>query len=142
MYDDLKAHIQEMLDIGAIWKSNSSWARAVVLFQKDGSLWFCINLSILNNWTVKDAFSLPQINKTLNSLQGFQWFSSLNLKSRYWQVKMDEDSKLLTMFTVGPLGFYECDRMPFRLTNAPFHLSAVDGILPWGQAQLAHHLPR
>ena len=37
----------------------------------------------------------------------------------YWQVKMDEESKPLTTFTVGPLGFYECTRMPFRLTNTP-----------------------
>ena len=35
------------------------------------------------------------------------------------QVEMDEESKPLTVFTVGPLGFYECKRMPFGLTNAP-----------------------
>ena len=48
-----------------------------------------------------------------------QWFSSLYQKSGYWQVKMDEESKPLTAFTVGLLGFYECKRMPFKLTNAP-----------------------
>ena len=55
----------------------------------------------------------------LDSLQSSQWFSSLDLKSGYWQVKMDEESKPLTACTVGPLGFYECERMPFGLTNAP-----------------------
>ena len=44
---------------------------------------------------------------------------SVNLKSGYWQLKMDRESKPLTAFTVGPLGFYKCERMPFRLTNAP-----------------------
>ena len=44
---------------------------------------------------------------------------SLDLKSGYWQVEMDKESKPLTAFTVGPLGFYECERMPFGLTNAP-----------------------
>ena len=120
LYDDVRAHIQEMLDIGAIWKLHSPWASAVVLvWKKNGSLRFCINLRKLNNWTMEDAYSLPHINKTLDSLQGSQWFSSLNLKSGYWKVKMDEESKPLTAFTVGPLGFYECRRMPFRLTNTP-----------------------
>ena len=59
------------------------------------------------------------IDETLDSLQGSQWFSSLDLKSGYWQVEMDEESKPLTAFTVGPPGFYECERMPFGLTNAP-----------------------
>ena len=86
--------------------------------KKDGGLSFCINLRKLNNQTVKDAYSLPQIDKTLYSLQGSQWFSSLHLKSGHWQVEMDEEGKPLTAFTVGPLGFYECKRIPFWLTNA------------------------
>ena len=119
MYDDMRAHIQEMLDIGAIHKLHSPWESAVVLvWKKDGGLRFCINLRKLNNWTVKDAYALPQVDKTLDSIQGSQWFSSLDLKSGYWQVEMNE-SKLLTAFTVEPLGFYECKRMPFGLTNAP-----------------------
>ena len=66
MYDDVRAHIQEMLDISAIHKSNSPWASAVVLVWKnDGSLRFCVNLRKLNNWTVKDAYMLPQIDETL-----------------------------------------------------------------------------
>ena len=119
MYNNVRAHIQEMVDVGAIHKLHSPWASTVVLvLKKDGSLRFCIDLRKLNNWTVKDAYSLPHIDETLDSLQGFQWFS-LDLKSGYWQVEMDEGSKPLTAFTVGPFSFYECKRMPFRLTNAP-----------------------
>ena len=80
---------------------------------------FCINLRKLNNQTIKNACSLPHIDETPDSFQGSQWFSSLNLKSGYWQVKMDGESKPLTTFTVGPLDFYECKRMPFGLTNTP-----------------------
>ena len=69
MYDDMRAHIQEMLDISAIHWLHSLWASTVALVQKkDGGLRFCINLRKLNNQTVKDAYSLPQIDETLHSL--------------------------------------------------------------------------
>ena len=77
-YNDVRAHIQEMLDTGAIWKSHSPWDSTVVLvWKKDGSLRFCIDLRKLNNWTIKDAYLLPPIDETLDSLQGSQWLSSL-----------------------------------------------------------------
>ena len=119
-FEEVKKHLQEMLEIGAIRKSCSPWASAVVLVRKkDGSLRFCIDLRKLNARTVKDAYALPRIDETLDCLNGAQIFSSLDLKAGYWQVEMDEASKPLTAFTVGPLGFYECVRMPFGLTNAP-----------------------
>ena len=120
MYDEVKAHIQEMLDLGAIRPSNSPWASAIVLVRKkDGRLRFCIDLRRLNNRTVKDAYSLPRIETILDSLGGAQIFSTLDLKAGYCQVEMAEECKAYTAFTCGPLGFYECDTMPFGATNAP-----------------------
>ena len=120
MYDEVKAHIQEMLDLGAIRPSNSPWASAIVLVRKkDGRLRFCIDLRKLNNRTVKDAYSLPRIESILDSLGGAQIFYTLDLKAGYWQVEMTEECKAYTAFTCGPLGFYECDTMPFGATNAP-----------------------
>ena len=55
----------------------------------------------------------------MDCLNGAELFTSLDLKSGYWQVEMEEDSKALTAFTPRPLGFFECKRMPFGLTNAP-----------------------
>ena len=119
-YEEVWKHLQEMLAVGAIWKSMSPWASPVVLVcKKDGSLWFCIDLRKLNNQTIKDAQSLPRIEDSLDCLNGATIFTSLDLQLGYWQVEMTEDSKPLTAFTVGLLGFYECVRMPFGLTNAP-----------------------
>ena len=120
MYDEVKTHLQEMLDLGAIRPSNSPWASAIVLVRKkDGRLRFCIDLRKLNNRTVKDAYSLPRIESILDSLGGAQIFSTLDLKAGYWQVEMAEECKAYTAFTCSPLGFYECDTMPFGATNAP-----------------------
>ena len=119
-YEEVRKHLKEMLDIRAIRRSNSPWASPVVLVcKKDGSLRFCIDLRKLNARTVKDAYSLPRIEDALDSLNGACIFTSLDLKSGYWQVELDEESIPLTAFTVGPLGFYKCVRMPFGLTNAP-----------------------
>ena len=120
LYEEVKAHLQEMVEVGAIRKSFSPWASAVVLVRKkDGGLWFCIDLRKLNNRTVKDGYSLPRIEDTLDCLHGAVWFSTLDLKSGYWQVELEEEAKPLTAFTVGLLGFWECEHMPFGLTNAP-----------------------
>ena len=87
--------------------------------KKNGELRFCIDLRKLNARTVKDAYSLPRIDETLERLKGSYIFSSLDLKSGYWQVETEEESKQYTAFTLGPLGFFECNRMPFGTTNAP-----------------------
>ena len=106
MYDEVKTHIQEMLDLGAVRPSNSPWASAIVLVRKkDGRLRFCIDLRRLNNRTVKDAYSLPRIESILDSLGGAQIFSTLDLKAGYWQVEIAEECKAYTAFTCGPLGF-------------------------------------
>ena len=116
----MKAHLQEMVEVGAIRRSFSPWASAVVLVRKkDGGLRFCIDLCKLNNRTVKDGYSLPCIEGTLDCLHNAVWFSTLDLKSGYWQVELEEEAKPLTAFTMGPLGFWECECMPFGLTNAP-----------------------
>ena len=120
LFDEVKNHLKEMIEVGAICKSNSPWASAIVLVRKkDGSLRFCIDLCKLNAQTIKDAYSLPHIDETLDCLGGATIFTSLDLRSGYWQVEMEEESKPLTTFTMSPLGFYKCERMPFGLTNAP-----------------------
>ena len=120
MVEEVRNHLKEMLESGAIRPSQSTWCNAVMLVRKkDGSLCFCINFWCLNACTKKDSYPLPQIQEVLESLVGAGHFSCLDLKSRFWQIRMDEVSKQYTTFTVGNLGFFECDRMPFGLCNAP-----------------------
>ena len=117
-YEAVRKHLQEMLDLGAIRPSDSSWCSAVVLVKKkNGELRFCIDLRKLNA-TVKDAYSLPMIDENLERLKGSCVFSSLDLKSGYWQVEIEEESKQYTAFTLGLLGFFECNRMSFGATNS------------------------
>ena len=109
-----------MVEVGAIRRSFSTCASTVVLVRKkDGGLRFCIDLHKLNNGTVKVGYSLPRREDTLDCLHGVVWFSTLDLKSGYWQVELEEEAKPLITFTMGPLGFWECECMPFGLTNAP-----------------------
>ena len=109
-----------MMDIGAIIPSNSPWCSAVVLVKKkSGELRFCVDLRKLNQRTVKDAYSLPRMDETLERLKGSSVFSSLDLKSGYWQVEIKEKSKPHTAFSLGPLEFFKCNRMPFGATNTP-----------------------
>ena len=119
-FEPLRKLLKNIEEVGAVRKSNSPWSSSIVLVKKkDRNLRFCIDLRKLNARTVRDAYALPRIEETLDYLAGYKWFSALDLKSGYWQVELDEESKPLTAFTVGPLGFYECERMPFRATNVP-----------------------
>ena len=141
-FEEVLKHLKEMEDIGAIRRSNSPWASPVVLVKKkDGSLRFCIDLRKLNARTIKDAYSLPRIEESLDCLNGAKIFTSLDLKLGYWQVELDDESVPLTAFTVGPLGFYECVRMPFGLTNAPATFQRLmESCLGGNASKLVHNL--
>ena len=115
---EVREHLKLMLDTGVIWPSNSPWCNAVVLVRKkDESLHFCIDFQKLNSLTVKDSHPLPRICETLESLAGAAHFSMFDMNSGFWQVPMDEESKQYTAFTLGSMGLYECESMPFGLCN-------------------------
>ena len=120
MYEEVREHLKEMLDAGVIRESQSPFSSNVVLVRKkDKSLRFCIDYRKLNARTIRDCYSIPRIDETMDALSGSKYFSKLDLKAGYWQVGIKESDKYKTAFSVGPLGFYECNRMAFGLTNAP-----------------------
>ena len=111
--------LQDMLVRKVIQPSTSPWASPVVLVKKkDGSTRFCIDYRKINAITHKDAYPLPRIDDTLDTLSGAQWFSTVDLLSGYWQVEVAEEDKPKTAFATRE-GLYEFNVMPFGLCNAP-----------------------
>ena len=108
-----------MLAQGVIEPGQSPWASPVVLVRKkDGSLRFCVDYRKLNNVTKFDAYPLPRVDETLDTLAGAQWFSTLDLISGYWQVGLTPEAKVKSAFCVRS-GLYLRRVMPFGLCNAP-----------------------
>ena len=117
--DAVKKHLQELLDSGVIRESESPFASPIVVVRKkNGSVRLCIDFRKLNSQTIKDAYALPNLEEVFSLLTGSKWFSVLDLKSGYYQVEMEEADKQKTAF-VCPLGFWEFNRMPQGVTNAP-----------------------
>ena len=120
LLEEVCTHLKMMLDAGVIRLSNSPWCNAVVLVRKkDGSLCFCIDFRRLNSLTVKDSYPLPCICETLESLVGAAHYTTMDMNSGFWQVLMAAESKQYTAFTLGSMGLYECESMPFGLCNGP-----------------------
>ena len=119
LFEEVREHLQEMIEAGAIRPSHSAYSSNVVLVRKkDGSLRFCVDFRRLNNRTIKDAYAIPRVEDSLHLLAGSKYFSKLDLRSGYWQVEIKEKDKHETAFQVGTLGFFEFNRMPFGLCNA------------------------
>ena len=111
--------LNDMLQNDVIQPSSSPWASPVVLVQKhDGSQRFCIDYRKLNRVTKRDAYPIPRIDDTLDTLAGSCWFSTLDLVSGYWQVEVAQQDREKMAFCV-PEGLFEFKVLPFGLNNAP-----------------------
>ena len=120
MVDEVQLHVKEMLEVGAIYPSQSPWCNTVILgCKKDGGLHIWIDLYKVNARTKKDSYLLPQIQEAIESLVEVGYFSCLDLKVDFWQIAMDKSLKQCTAFTVGNIGFFKCEHTPFQLCNAP-----------------------
>lgn len=86
--------------------------------KKNGEARFCVDYRRLNAVTKKDVYSLPRIDDSLNRLAGAKFFSSLDLKSGYWQVPVTKEDQEKTSFATLD-GLFEFIKMPFGLVNTP-----------------------
>ena len=85
----------------------------------NGEYRFCLDFRKVNKITKKDLYPIPLMNKILDTLRSARFISKIDLKSAYLQIPLEENSKLITAFTVPGKGMYQLKRMPFGLTNAP-----------------------
>lgn len=117
--EEARKIVNKMEEQGIIEPSQSPWSSPVVLVRKkDGSTRFCVDYRRLNDVTRKDSYPLPRIDDTIDNLAGSKWFSTLDLRSGYWQIRMDPRHKEKTAFTTGR-GLWQFRVMPFGLCNAP-----------------------
>ncbi|XP_027866831.1 uncharacterized protein LOC114140802 isoform X1 [Xiphophorus couchianus] len=115
----VREHLRDLFGAGIIRESKSPFSSPIVVVRKrNGSVRLCIDYRKLNLQTIKDAYALPNLEESFCALTGSKWFTVLDLKSGYYQIEMAEEDKAKTAF-VTPLGFWEWNRMPQGITNAP-----------------------
>lgn len=118
-YENLKAHINQLLEAKITCESYSQYASLIVLVKKkEGNIRMSVDYHQLNARTRKDEFPLPWIDDSLDSLSSAYCFTTLVLASGYNQVPVTEKDQFKKAFCT-PFGLFEWNRMHFGLCNAP-----------------------
>nr|GEV30904.1 hypothetical protein [Tanacetum cinerariifolium] len=116
--EELSGQLKELQDKGFIRPSSPPWGASILFVKKkDGSFRMCIDFKELNKLTIKNNDPLPRIDDLFDQLQGSRYFSKIDLRSRYHQLRVHEDDILKTAFRTH-YGHFEVIVMPFGLTNA------------------------
>ena len=116
---EIERQVQLLKEHDLIEEGTGPYSAPVVLVKKKDGKWrFCVDYRRLNAITHKDAYPLPRVDDSLDSLGGSQWFTTLDLTAGYWQITMDQDAKEKSAF-VTKSGLWMWKVLPFGLTSAP-----------------------
>ncbi|GJP59416.1 hypothetical protein CLOP_g11776, partial [Closterium sp. NIES-67] len=117
--EELQQQLDYLLTKGFIRPSTSPYA-APILFtpKKDGGFRMCINYRALNRITIKSRYPIPRADDLLDQLRGAKFFSKIDLRGGYHQIRVAADDCHKPAFRTR-YGSYEYPVMPFGLTNAP-----------------------
>jgi hypothetical protein len=116
---ELKRQLDDMLAKGLIRPSASPWGSPVIFVDKrDGTIRLCVDYRRLNDVTIKNKYPLPKIDDLFDQMNGAKFFSKIDLRTGYHQLKVRESDIPKTAFTTR-YGLYEYTVMSFGLTNAP-----------------------
>jgi len=119
---EVARQLESMQEAGIIEPSSSPWSSPVVMVRKkDSSLRFCVDYQELNKVTRKDTYPLPRVDDLLDQIGQSKFFTTLNLASGYWQIRVEPSSREKTAF-VTPHGLFQFRVMSFGLTNDPCSL--------------------
>lgn len=117
---ELNRQLDEMLEQDVVETSTSAWNNPTLFTPKsNGELRFCLDSRKLNSVSKHDAYPLPYVSGILDQLRDARFLSSIDLKSAFWQIPLDEQSKERTAFTVPGRGLFQFKVMCFGLTGAP-----------------------